>query len=287
MAPTLLLDAGRIARRQAAGDAVAAMLNHQAPAPLRNHLRDNMRAIREKERQLRGRQIMATAQCQARQCPTRAHSMPACGVDHNISGKGARRCGGGSAGGRVPPPAMSASPTAAALAPAEPRSGGDDRPEDASRADVGREATVAANSTEVEASGEEVSLAEFEALADQLAKKHGSGAKRVSFRKDSDGCPAYLRKLMADLADEKARIELERAGPRLPPGVRQVPPDEVATTLEALRKKRGDLEKEFQRLPLKIQTESQKRRQKGILDQIQESDNAIAIFSKPQVLVEA
>merc|ERR1719222_1120804 len=60
MAPPPPADASRIGRRQMAGDSVAGLLSREAPCLVRNHARDNIRALREKERQLRGRKIMET-----------------------------------------------------------------------------------------------------------------------------------------------------------------------------------------------------------------------------------
>merc|ERR1719507_161932 len=134
----------------------------------------------------------------------------------------------------------------------------------------------------------EMNLEEFEKEAERLKKLHGGKSGKItppSFERDQQGKPRYLQKIKAELAHEKEVVEALLAKPSLPSGYRQLPDEEARETLEALQKKRSELDKEFQRLPLNVITDSQKRRQKAILDKIDESDKAIKIFSQPKVLV--
>lgn len=143
---------------------------------------------------------------------------------------------------------------------------------------------------DVQEDGEEMNLEDFEAAVERLKQQHGNQApatkKKASFEKDVVGCPVYLQKIKAKLDEEKSRVEAQRSALSVPAGYRVLPEEEVTDTLEALRRKRADLEKEFQKLPLNIQTDSQKRRQKAVLNKIEESDRAIKIFSQPNVMVE-
>merc|ERR1719388_100935 len=46
-------DASKISRKHKSGSSVAVLMNHDAPPPLRNHARDNMLAIRSKEKEIK------------------------------------------------------------------------------------------------------------------------------------------------------------------------------------------------------------------------------------------
>jgi len=142
--------------------------------------------------------------------------------------------------------------------------------------------------TDVAEEAEDVmSMAAFEAAADRLKEMHAGKNQKINIKKDADGCPKYLKKIRANLAEEQREAEERRRGPAIPAGYRLMPKEEVDETLQALQKKRENLEKEFQRLPFKIETDSQKRREKKILDEIKETDDGIKLFSKPTVIVEA
>lgn len=71
-----------------------------------------------------------------------------------------------------------------------------------------------------------------------------------------------------------------------PPGYRLVGEEERKATLEALQRKLQELDACYSRLPLKIETEGQRRRQQALRDKIAETEQAVKIFSRPQVLVE-
>jgi hypothetical protein len=133
-----------------------------------------------------------------------------------------------------------------------------------------------------------MSMAAFEAAADQLLKQaQANKAQKTAITKDNNGCPKYLQKIKSDIAKEQREAEEKLRGPAIPAGYRMMPKEEVDETLAGLKAKRENLEKEYQRLPFKIETDSQKRREKKILDDIQETDKGITLFSRPTVIVEA
>lgn len=135
---------------------------------------------------------------------------------------------------------------------------------------------------------EEMDMASFELEVERLKKQHGrKESAPPKFQKDSAGCPAYLQKMKADRVEQQHQAEIQRNAPQIPSGYRQMPENERVETVEALQKKREELEKAFQRLPFVIETDNQRRRQKTILDKIEETDKAIKTFSNPLVLVEA
>lgn len=236
-----LVDAGHIGRRHAAGSNVASLLDRRAPAPLRNHARENVLAMRKKAQQLRGQSIIDSFKQpqpefklkQFANVKSRLHGLPC----------------------KVPAHALD-------LAEEESRS-----------QDQNQEET-------------EMDLATFERECERLKREHGGKAAKPNFQKDAAGRPAYLQRIKSNLAEQQREAEAQRAAPQVPPGYRQMPDDERSETLEALRKKREELDKAFQRLPFNIETDSQRRRQQNILDKIKESDAAIETFSKPNVLIE-
>jgi len=258
------MDAGFIGRRQAAGGGVAGRLDHRAPAPLRNHARDNVMAMRKKMAQMRGKSVIE-AEAVRRQPPefklkqfekvkSRLYDLPR----PTPNGEAARE-----------------RPSARGQASGRDKQ---NRSEE--------EENIYGNRQEEE---EEMDLASFERECERLIQLHGKqpgqeGAQKNVIKKDAVGRPAYLQKIKADLADRARELEEER-NPRIPPGYRQMPEHERTQTLAALQKKHEEAEKAFQRLPFIIETDSQRRRQQLILDKIKETDKAIATFSNPMVLI--
>ncbi|CAE8623117.1 unnamed protein product, partial [Polarella glacialis] len=214
------------------------LLRPRAPVQLRNHAKENVRLMREKERQMRGKQIMES---QAAQLPKEVFKL------RQFSEAKSRLFHDVKSNSNLPRPGQ----------------GGD------------------------------MCVADFEAEVEELIRKHGKEGKdggkplpKQAFVKDADNCPAYIRKMKEAKADEEERAEAEHNKPRAPPGFRILPAQEVKETLTLLNAKHVELEKEFQRLPLKIETDGQKRRQTAVLDKIDASSKAIALFSRPTVMVE-
>lgn len=352
------MEAARIAKRQMAGGGMAHMMNHEAPAPLRNHARQNILAIREKERQLRGKRVM-----EGLKMPDEPFKLKQFANAKSRLGPGAGRSspshalgpGTGEPLGPDRPVKLSADalahlektdPLAALVAGAGKRSAsmpiiaraprpspepcladtakrqvsfssscmGADAMDsiDAVLQDAAGPAAIQAVAAEggaVAASAaapssvrggrpprpaaameqDEMDLETFEAQCEELKRKYGNqspNAAKKSFKKDAGGRPAYLNRIKANLAEEQRRNEDAKRGPEVPPGYRVLPASEREETLGALRSKRAELEKEYQKLPLHIQTDGQRRREKMVLDKIKESDEAITLFSQQRVLVE-
>jgi hypothetical protein len=254
-------DAGLIAKRQAAGSGVACRLDHRAPAPLRNHARDNILAMRKKERQMRGRNVLESLK----------PSQPEFKLKQFQDVKS-----------RLFDLSQAASnkPAVYERRPAYEKS---TSPQEQSTTD---EESIYGNA-KAEDKGDEIDIATFEKECARLMQLHGKKPAPQAFKKDSAGCPAYLQKIKANMAEQQRQAKLQGDAAGIPPGYRQLPEEERKETLEALQKKREELEKAFRNLPLKIETETQKRRQKAVLEKIQESDQAIQTFSQPKVLIEA
>lgn len=79
---------------------------------------------------------------------------------------------------------------------------------------------------------------------------------------------------------------MDGAGIVPPPGYRLAGEEERRETLEALQRKLQELDVCYTKLPLKIETEGQRRRQQALREKIAETEQAVKVFSRPQVLVE-
>lgn len=248
------------------GDNVAAFLNRDAPVALmRNHAKDNVRAMREKERVLRGQRMMVA---QAR--PPEPFKL------RQFADIGSRVLQPNGPGLGSNARSASAGPAAAEAR----RVGCLHQPRSSSAAPAAAEGE------------DEIGIDDFEDQVANLIRQHGKKQAEehvvpASLVKDANGCPAYLRKMKEDREDRAKAEQEERSRPYVPAGCRQLPVDEVQETLSALKKKREELAAEERRLPLRIATDSQKRREKQIRERIEETDKAIATFSQPQIFVAA
>merc|ERR1712194_876420 len=99
--------------------------------------------------------------------------------------------------------------------------------------------------------------------------------------------PAYLQKLNRERAAQKQREEEEmvRRKDEPPPGYRVLAEEERVSTLQALLEKQEQLEQAYRKLPLKLETEGQKRRQRDLNAHLKEIEDNIAMLAKPRVLV--
>lgn len=276
-----------IARRQMAGDAVGCLLHPQAAQPTRNHAMDNLRAIRERERQARGKAVMQAQQAK----PPELFKM------RQFADAKPRVGGGADAKAWLKAAAILADEASAAQRRGRPSRPGSS--EDGGVAGMAREIREKQNEKEAGVGPDEkakeaavgpdedvMDLATFEKEIEALKRKHGGKANQMrEIKKDADGCPSYLRKIKRDMAQKETDAVAAR-NPDAPPGYRRLPVEEIAETLKALRTKRLAIEKEFQALPLKIETEVQKRREKAVMSKIEESEKAIRMFSQPAVFVE-
>jgi len=63
--------------------------------------------------------------------------------------------------------------------------------------------------------------------------------------------------------------------------------EERLETLEGLRRKLIELDQRYTRLPLRIETEGQRRQQQLLREKIAETEDAVNLLSRPRVLIEA
>lgn len=84
-----------------------------------------------------------------------------------------------------------------------------------------------------------------------------------------------------------AEAEVEVTSPMAPPGYRLVGEAERLETLGNLQSKLRELDHRYSNLPLRIETEGQIRSQRQLRDKIKETEDAVSLFSRAKVLLEA
>lgn len=257
-------------KRHMAGGCVAGLINPEGPCRTRDHAKQNVKVMREKERQLRGQRLLEAARP-----PPELFKMK------QFAGAKSRfQQGGGANSGVMRLADFQEEVDNLIKAHGKP-------PAAAAQHDVGTSAGKGhagpggcEGAADAACGGESVCRL-VEASGPRTAAAAVDKQNTATFEKDGDGCPIYLR-MMAEDRQERQRVEdTARARTQVPDGCKHLPADEVAETLAALNIKRQELEADFRKLPLKISTGSQKRREKKILDDIAESDKAIALLSKP------
>jgi len=98
--------------------------------------------------------------------------------------------------------------------------------------------------------------------------------------------PDYLVDRKKELEREEIAREVACQRPDVPAGYKMLPEAERQETLATLQKKLQEAEAAFQKLPFKIETVGQKKREADLQKTIKECEAAIKVFSKPKVLVE-
>lgn len=133
--------------------------------------------------------------------------------------------------------------------------------------------------------GRRVPPSEEELVAERLKKIHGTAALR---RDQGTNVPAYILERKEAMAEEQIRKEQEARErlERVPDGYRLLPEEERHETLQALNLKKKELDAAYAKLPMKIENEGQKRRQRELLDGLKEVEDALRLFSKVKVYVQ-
>lgn len=109
----------------------------------------------------------------------------------------------------------------------------------------------------------------------------GSPAPAVE-HKDLGKVPAYIKRRQEEAAEQK-RVAALPTQPRPPPGYRLVGGEEKEESLRVLRQRRQEAARQQEKLPFRIETPGQKKREQELTDRIARLDKLIGMFSKPTV----
>lgn len=121
----------------------------------------------------------------------------------------------------------------------------------------------------------------FEQLAKQMKQLQGESTPA----KDAQGRTTQLQRKMSSPTQSPLSYSGE-ANNYPPAGYRVMSEQERLETLETLQPKLAMLEKSYSELPLRIETEGQINRQRTLKQKIEETEEAIKLFSRQAVLVE-
>jgi len=134
---------------------------------------------------------------------------------------------------------------------------------------------------------------EFERVANQLKRNRGHGrrpsARDLEFRPERRPIGSFAK---AELGNKEDDWHVPEAGVEqsvqlsIPQGYRLIPDHERCETLQILRQKLAELDAQYSRLPLTLETEGQRQQQKSLCDKIRETESAVKVFSRTNVLVE-
>jgi len=98
----------------------------------------------------------------------------------------------------------------------------------------------------------------------------------------------YLQRIKQQVAEEERRVadilDLNRKSDDAPPGHRVMPDDERQEIVDLLQARKRELDKQHAKLPLRIETDSQRRRALELERNLQDVEDNLQKFSK-RVLV--
>lgn len=289
-----MAERNRIAQRHKAGS-IGNLIHGNVPCYVRDHKRDNVKALRELERRLRHKKEQMEARAgaeefklkQFRDIPSRLHQTPTRqrsqllgSPDRDSSGFATPLLGTPSpnrrpqsAGARVLSPGAS-SPWARA----PPRGLSPPRVE-RSRSSVRRPPRSPApivSDVKCEEDDFELDAAELERAVERSQRQ--SLWKNAAKDTIPDGGVTHPSWWPAAPSEAQAA--------EVPLGYRLMPEEERLETLEGLQQKLAELDEKYARLPLKIETEGQRKQQQMLRTKIAETEDAVKLFSRTQVLVE-
>jgi hypothetical protein len=111
----------------------------------------------------------------------------------------------------------------------------------------------------------------------------GGAGRHASFGR----VPEYLVEKRTREAAEKRRVEEEQKTKKVfcPPGHRVLAEEERMETINLLESRKKEVDQLINRLPLRIETDGQRRRQAELNKRMTDIDQALKFLSKPNVLV--
>merc|ERR1711937_250011 len=98
--------------------------------------------------------------------------------------------------------------------------------------------------------------------------------------------PTYLKGIKSELEEKKREEEIKNQKEDIPPGYRMLPESERVEMLAALKEKLTEADDKYKKLPLRVDTDRAKKAQADLEKKIDELEKAVAMFSKPKVLLQ-
>lgn len=96
--------------------------------------------------------------------------------------------------------------------------------------------------------------------------------------------PPYLRRRQTEMAEER-RLAALPPEPTPPPGYRRVPEEERLDALELLKKQQTEAQQAIQKLPFRIETAGQRRREQELSSRAANLEKLVSMFNRPLVFV--
>merc|ERR1719352_2162669 len=128
-----------------------------------------------------------------------------------------------------------------------------------------------------------------------LAEEHGKMRRAAEqdgdpvaerIKRNFGKVPTYLKGIKNELEEKKREEELRNQKEDVPPGYRMLPELERQEMLAALKEKLAEAEDKYKKLPLRVDTDRAKKAQADLEKKIDELEKAVAMFSKPKVLLQ-
>jgi hypothetical protein len=122
------------------------------------------------------------------------------------------------------------------------------------------------------------------------AKKMSSPRKEKTDegRRHSDfgHVPQYIQERKMEAAQQEERRRAALPDPDCPPGMKLMPESERIEMLTILKENEKDIHMQLSKLPLRPTTMSMIKRKEGLHEKLQEIENAQKMFSKPKVFIQ-
>ena len=127
-----------------------------------------------------------------------------------------------------------------------------------------------------------------EAVTSSPPKKQSDENKNSGIEKSGENygkVPLYLQERKAEMAEEAAKRRRAEENKKAPAGMSLMPEEERLDTLKILKENLAATKDHLQRMPLLVETPSAIRRKANLERKIQEIEDAINIFNRPKVFI--
>jgi|TARA_B110000008_G_scaffold43496_1_gene41102 hypothetical protein len=127
-----------------------------------------------------------------------------------------------------------------------------------------------------------------EAVTSSPPKKKDNEDANAGIQKSGDNygkVPLYLQERKAEMAEDAARKRRAEENKKAPAGMSLMPEEERLDTLKILKDNLAATKDHLQRMPLLVETPSAIRKKANLERKIQEIEDAINIFSRPKVFI--